>query len=153
MRRRIRKALIWWFVANTVAWASLQLIARKLSHGDDMSQDVAVYTIWGGQRFRSAATHLRSVRAVATMGGLEVDLRGATIGADGADVAMRTLLGGMTLLVRRDWRVLVNAESMSAQFEDWTEDPEDLPDDAPVLRIEARTRLGGALVAYEPTRR
>jgi len=151
MKKRIVKVVIWWIAANAVIWGGLQLIARKLSSGDETSGDVELYTIWGGNQFRSTAEQLHSVRAVTTMGGLELDLRSATIGPDGADITMQTMLGGASLLVRRDWRVLVNEETSNAEFEDRTEEPEGLPDDAPVVRVNASTRLGGALVAYDST--
>lgn len=146
------KAVVWWIAANVVVWGVLQLIARRLSTGDETSGDVELYTIWGGNQFRSTAPQLHSIRAVTTMGGLELDLRNAAIGPEGADVTMQTTLGGASLLVRRDWRVLVNEETSNAEFEDRTEDPEGLPGDAPVLRVNAVTRFGGALVAYDSSR-
>jgi predicted membrane protein len=153
MKNRIAKAVIWWIAANVVVWGVLQLVARKLSSGDETGDDVELYTIWCGNQFRSTAQQLRSIRAVTTMGGLELDLRSAAIGPEGADVTIRTTLGGTSLLVRRDWRVLVNEETSNAEFEDRTEDPEGLPDDAPVVRVNASTRLGGALVAYDSPRK
>ncbi|QRP42923.1 hypothetical protein [Amycolatopsis sp. FDAARGOS 1241] len=55
------------------------------------------------------------------------------------------------MLVPEDWRVQVGGLPILGGYEDRTADGGALPDNAPVLKVNATTLLGGVKVAHEPS--
>jgi hypothetical protein len=51
--------------------------------------------------------------------------------------------------VPKDWRVSVDSQSKSGGVQADVAPPEDLPEDAPNLRIEVIANMGGVLVSAE----
>jgi hypothetical protein len=59
---------------------------------------------------------------------------------------LRTTMGGIEVRVPHDWSVEVDQEVLAGGLEVDVTPPEQLPADAPKLRIHAVTRMGGGLV-------
>ena len=86
---------------------------------------------------------------MAGMGGVDVDLRDATLDPTGATVELSAVMGGIQLTVPDTWAVDVDAETLAGGFEANVTPVDQLPDDAPKLRVHAVARMGGALVTTE----
>ncbi|MDH3605619.1 MAG: cell wall-active antibiotics response protein [Acidimicrobiia bacterium] len=146
MKRKLKRWLMWVVVAQVAGWVIGQIIAKKMTKGDETSDEFQVATIMGGKKFESHAKDLRSGVVITSMGGIDLDLTDATIGAEGAELELRTTMGGIQVTVPEAWAVKVESELKAGEFQVDVAPPEALPDDAPQLRIHAVTRMGGGLV-------
>lgn len=145
-RRRSAQAGLLVLGATTAAWISGLMLARKLTRGDEGSDDFQLATIMGGREFHSHARQLRSGTVITSLGGIELDLREATLDPSGADLELRTTMGGIEVRVPQYWVVEVDQDALGGQLEVDVAAAADLPDDAPRLHIHAVTRMGGGLV-------
>lgn len=123
-----------------------QIMSRKLTRGDESSDDFQVAAIMGGRKFESHARDLKSGVVITSMGGVELDLRDAKLDSEGADLELRTTMGGVQVTVPENWAIAVDEETKAGEFELNVTAPEGLPANAPKLRIHAVTRMGGGLV-------
>ena len=146
MNRRLIRLLMWVVAAQVVGWIVGQIVARKMTKGDETSDEFQVAAIMGGKKFESHAKDLKSGVVITSMGGIELDLTDATIGAGGAELELKTTMGGIQVTVPEAWAVIVDAESKAGEFRVDVAPSEALPDDAPQLCIHAVTRMGGGLV-------
>ncbi len=149
MRRKLVRLLMLFVAAQVAGWIAGQIIAKKMTKGDESSDEFQVATIMGGRKFESHAKDLKSGRVITSMGGIELDLTDATLASSGAELELKTTMGGIQVTVPEDWAVKVDAESKAAGFDVKVTPPESLPIGAPELRIHAVTRLGGGLVTTE----
>jgi len=78
--RRIFKVL----TTLVAIWGALQLVAWKISSGDEGSNRFNRTAIFGGNEFTSVAGGLQSGRVAAVLGGIAVDLRGAQLDGEGS---------------------------------------------------------------------
>ena len=146
MSRKLLRALLWIMAAQVAGWIVGQVIAKKMTKGDEFSDEFQVATIMGGKKFESHARDLRSGVVITSMGGIELDLTDATIGSGGAELELKTTMGGIQVTVPEVWAVKVDSDLKGGEFKVEVTPPEGLPDDAPELRIHAVTRMGGGLV-------
>ncbi len=146
MRRKLFRALIGLAVIQLIGFAVGTIISKRLTRGDETSDDFRVAAVFGGKKFHSTADHLKSGSAIASVGGVDLDLRDATLDEDGATLELRATMGGVQALVPENWAVDVNADSVAGDVEIWTTPIDTLPDDAPKLHIDAVSRLGGVMV-------
>ncbi|MDH3260951.1 MAG: cell wall-active antibiotics response protein [Acidimicrobiia bacterium] len=146
MDRKLKKALMWIVAAEVAGWIVGQIIAKRMTKGDEASDEFQVAAIMGGKKFESHARDLKSGSAITSMGGIEIDLRDATLDSDGARLDLKTTMGGIQVIVPKDWAVDVDKKSLAGGFDVKVTPPEDLPEDAPKLHVHAVTRMGGGLV-------
>ena len=147
MPRKLLRIFLWITLAEAVAFVVGHLIAKKMSIGGETSDEFRVATIFGGKRFHSTAGALKSGSAVAALGGMEIDLRDATVDPLGADLEVTATLGGVRVLVPEDWAVDFDIDDAPTGGVEVNVTPsEDLPVDAPHLHIHATTRAGGIAV-------
>ena len=132
--------------------AAGQALARRRTVGDETADEFEIAAYVGGvQRTCKAASLRRGVVSVVS-GGVDLDLREATLDPAGATLALSATWGGINVTVPTAWRVLVEQRSVLGGVDIRVTPPEELPDDAPVLRVEVSTRLGGvALRAAAPS--
>jgi hypothetical protein len=83
------------------------------------------------------------------MGGMKVDLRDATLDPSGATLDLDVTMGGVEVAVPEGWAVEIDGQSRLGGIDTHLDDPADLPDDAPVLRVRTRMVMGGAMVASQ----
>ena len=57
----------------------------------------------GGNKFPSSADSLKSGTAIASMGGIDLDLRDATLDPAGAELELSATMGGVQVTVRESW--------------------------------------------------
>ena len=141
LRRRVLRVL----TLVTMAWVAAQLIAWKMSSGHQGSDSFSRVAVFGGNEFTSVASSLRSGSVTTVVGGIVVDLRGARLDPNGAELDLTTRLGGIAVVVSPEWRVtLVNGKARGVVAD--VPDPENLADDAPELRVRVSTTLGGVTI-------
>ena len=150
MRGKLLRVILWIVALQAAGWILGQVISKKMTRGDEGSDDFQVAAICGGRKFHSHATRLRSGTVITTMGGIALDLRDATLDSAGAELELKATMGGVKVVVPEDWAVDVDTETPCG-FEVKVTPPEDLPEDAPRLHIDAVTRMGGVLVTTKAT--
>ena len=75
----IKKVLAWVVALNVIAWIIGTVISKRLTSGNEDSDEFSVAAVMGGKELKSRATALRSATVVAAMGGVDIDLRGAEL--------------------------------------------------------------------------
>ena len=146
MVRRLAKLIIALNVVGGLAGLAARLVLR--SRGGPDSDEVDLVTIYEGLHLRSTAEAFMGGTTLALFGGLVFDLRRAQLGPTGADLEVTTVFGGTGIIVPPDWRVEVDPRTFFGGLDLSTDYPND--DDAPVLRIRARTYFGGLQVESRP---
>ena len=149
MLRKLLRAMFWLALAQAATMAVGQLISSRMTEGDEKSDVFRLAAVFGGKQFRSAAASLKSGTAVATMGGIDLDLSHAQLGEEGAYLDLRANMGGIKVLVPSHWSVDVDVEQTAGGCETRVTPLEELPTDAPRLNVHAVARMGGVLVTTE----
>lgn len=152
MRSKALKFLLWATAAEALAVGVGLVISKKMIRGDEQSDDFQVAAIFGGKSFHSTAGALTTGKAVASMGGIDLDLRGATLDPAGATLDLKATMGGISVLVPEGWMVDVEAHNRAGGSDVKVTPPSRLPIDSPRLRIKAATLMGGVAVAARPVR-
>jgi predicted membrane protein len=145
MRSKLLRIVLLIVVVEIVAVIVGRVISDKMKRGDEQTKDFQVVAVCGGKRFKSRATDLTSGTVISTMGGVDLDLRDATLDPGGATLDLRLTLGGAQVTVPPDWAVDVEVEGPGG-FEIDVTPPDELPEDAPKLHIHALARGGGAQI-------
>ena len=84
-------------------------------------------------------------------GGVDLDLREAALDPAGATLELSATWGGVNVVVPPGWRVLVEDRSSLGGVDARVAPPDELPDDAPELRVDVTARMGGvAIKAADP---
>lgn len=126
------------------------VLSRILASGDESSSDLRVAAIGGGREVEARSERLRSLEAIAVMGGIELDLTDATPDPDAAAVDVLAVMGGVEVTVPETWVVEVEQEVVAGGVDVRVPDPETLPSDAPRLTIRVRAYMGGVEVRAVP---
>jgi hypothetical protein len=103
--------------------------------------------IFEGREYASTAPSFTGGELLTWYGGGRLDLRGATIGPEGADLRIRAIFGGVQLVVPTHWRVETESTTWFGGVADATTGPEDA--DAPVLRLSILAVFGGVAISNE----
>jgi hypothetical protein len=127
-------------------WALGQALARRKTIGDETADEFAIAAYLGGVQRTCRAESLRHGSASVVCGGVDLDLRQAALDPAGAALELSASCGGVNLTVPKDWRVLVADRATLGGVDACVTPPEELPDDAPLLRVEATARLGGVAI-------
>ncbi len=152
MGNRVLRVLAVFLGVSVAAWIASLIVSMKLTRGDEGSDDFQVATIMTGKEFHSHAANLKSGTVITVMGGVRIDLRGATLDPSGASLELNTMMGGLEVDVPDDWAVEVDQETQQwGQVEVNVASLEDLPEDAPKLRIHSAMRMGGGLITNRAT--
>lgn len=122
------------------------ILARRGNTGDAESDEFSIAAIFDGVERVSRATSLRQGRVLACFGGVELDLREATLDPGGAELHLRACMGGIEVVVPEEWRVVVVAESKAGGIDARVTPETELAEDAPSLRVQAFAALGGVQV-------
>jgi Cell wall-active antibiotics response 4TMS YvqF/Domain of unknown function (DUF5668) len=136
-------ALIVLGITAIARWAGAGPLPRDA--GDDV---VVASGIFGGPKLTSASQAFRGASLTAVFGGVDLDLREARPAARGARITATAAFGGIDILVPRGWRIAIKGTPIFGGVDDKTEHPADLPDDAPVLQIDAFVVFGGVEVKH-----
>lgn len=123
--------------------AAGQLVGRRISRGDESSDVFRLAAIGGGRELVSEAEAFRAGSALAVMGGIEIDLREATLDPDGATLDIRACMGGVDVTLPAGWRVEVERHGFAGGVDTRIGESSDVHDGAPTLHITAKAWLGG----------
>ncbi len=137
----------------TALWSAGQVLSRRLEEGDAESDEFSIATVFGGRERASGAASLRRGRVIACCGGVDLDLREATLAPGGAELLVQAFMGGVQVTVPADWRVTVEADAIAGGVDTNVTPPEELPDEAPSLHISVVARMGGVAVTIAPLRK
>lgn len=113
------------------------------------ANDLDTALIFEGGEYASTAPSFTGGELLTWYGGGRLDLRGATIAPDGADLRIRAVFGGVQLIVPTTWRVETDSTSFLGGVADATNAPDE--PDAPVLRVSALAVLGGVAISNDPS--
>ena len=147
--RKLLRVLAWLAAVQIVAGIVGQVLSKKMTSGNVTSDDFKLAAILTGKQFKSESDELKSGTVVSTMGGVDLDLREATLDSEGAYLDLTATMGGIRVLVADDWAVDLDAESKAGGCEARVTPLESLPEDAPRLNVHAIARMGGVLVTTE----
>ena len=129
--------------------AAAAAVKRALpSRGDTESDEVALVAVFDGTNLRSEAKAFRGGSMLAWYGGVDADLREATLAPD-ACLSVTALFGGVQLVVPPEWRIESDVRAVAGGYDVSGKDPGD--PDAPVLRLEGRAFCGGIAVSRKPS--
>ena len=85
------------------------------------SDHASVFSVLGSCRRRWGKAVFRSADAVCVMGGFELDLRDALMGAEGtAQIELFVIMGGLHVLVPQNWTVISNVVPILGGIDDKT---------------------------------
>jgi hypothetical protein len=116
---------------------------------DENADELDLGVIFDGLEARSQAQAFRGGEVVAWYGGGMLDLRGATLDPAGADLRVRAIFGGLTIIVPESWPVEVHASSVFGGVADAT-DPARVDPTTPALRLDVLSVFGGTTVQSKP---
>lgn len=140
---RLVKRIVIGYVAFVVSTLVAAVAVRRMvpEFGTESDDVVSLVASMAGREFRSSAAALRSIAALAFMGGIEIDLRNADI-VDGATLDLRAIMGGIDVIVPEGWRVETATSAFLGGVGSRV-NPDAVGDDAPLLLVEASAMLGG----------
>ncbi len=102
----------WWAIGRLWPLALIALgvwlLVRRRSSDEpfvDSGGSVTARVVFGGARRVVAASGWTGGTVSVVFGGLELDLRGATLAAEGAVVSVDVVFGGVTMIVPPEWDV------------------------------------------------
>jgi hypothetical protein len=97
------------------AASSAGVSAGTVISGDTMLSEIA---IWAGKQRRSVSPNFRHADLTAIMGGIELDLRGASTSTGEAVIDLFVMWGGIEIWVPPDWAVSNQVGLLMAGAED-----------------------------------
>jgi predicted membrane protein len=135
-------------VLFVVALASAigQLVAKRLTSGDEESDEFKLAAIVGGTEFHSRAAALRSASAWAAVGGVQIDLQDASLDPDGATLELTAIVGGIQVVVPPEWAVHLESHGAMGGVDQHVTELSDLPSDAFALHVTTTTWMGGVQI-------
>jgi len=142
-KARILRALFLVILTGVVG----QLVSKRMTSGDEDSDDFRLATIFGAKEFDSRATALRSASALAVMGGVELDLREATLDPAGATLDVTAVMGGIEITLPPGWAVDVENRGKMGGVDARLPDSAELPADAPTLHVITNAWFGGVEIS------
>ena len=147
---RLLKLLGLTFLVSTVASMIGAVVARRhlVPSGTAGSDEVDIVAIFQPSVLVSHAKAFRGGTAICWMGGMDLDLRGATLDPDGADLYVRLIWGGGRIFVPEDWEVQLDLLAIMGGAADVRQHVERAPD-APTLRIDGFALMGGFAIMSE----
>lgn len=123
-------------IALILISGGVSLVFRGLGSGKaDRNNELNLVGVLSEQKVRSEATNFESASLTSVLGEVKLDLRNATLSPSGAVVDTFCLLGDLSVLVPRGWRVHVKGMPILGDFEDETDHDQHLPSDAPEITI------------------
>jgi hypothetical protein len=131
----------------TVAFATRSTARRATAAIDPDADEIRLRTALGPLAFTSRARSFRGGFVDLWYGGGFIDLREATLDADGAHLQVRAVFGGGQVVVPETWRVTARVRGIGGLRD--VRPAADLPLDAPHLTITGLALFGGFAVQAE----
>jgi hypothetical protein len=106
------------------------------------------FAFWSGRTRSGSWVPARSIRAVAFMGGVDLDFREALFGPDPVEVHVLAIMGGVEIIVPPGVHVDTRGMALLGGFDEQLEGIGPVPDGAPVLRVTGLALMGGVEVVW-----
>ena len=147
---RLIRNLIGLVIFGAIASAVGAAIAkgRLVSSGTEADDEFDLVTIYDNLAFESHAPAFHRGSVLTWYGGGTVDLRDATLDPSGATLELRTLFGGLQLVVPPSWRIEQDVTAVFGGIGDVRGFEPDAAD-GPVLRITGWCVFGGVGIVSE----
>ncbi len=133
----------------SMMWRSLDQQKRlgglKPPGGDDPRPEIKDFVVMSGLKRSSTSQDFRGGEVTAIMGGVELDLRGASIKNGEAVLEIFAFWGGIEIRVPQDWNVNVQAMPLLGGIEDRTSRVN--PSSGKTLIIRGYAIMGGAEIS------
>lgn len=141
---RFVRLIVGAFIATTVVAAIAAAVAKRqfVSSGTADSDEIDLVAIYDSAALKSTSQAFRGGSVLAWFGGVDLDLRGATLDPAGADLTVRAIFGGGRVIVPDDWVVDIRIGSIAGGAGD-ARPPRVRPPDAPLLVIDGFALFGG----------
>jgi hypothetical protein len=127
----------------------LLLVRSGVTAGGDSRDRVNGFTMFGGQTTVARSESFTGGSVTALFGGIDLDLRSATLSPDGAGIETFAAFGGINVIVPRGWRVTVTGMPLFAAFEDKVDRSVAPEQDASHLVVSGIALFGGVEVKHE----
>jgi hypothetical protein len=101
------------------------------------------FAVWSGRSRTGSWVPARTIRAVAFMGGVELDFREALFGPEEVRVHAVAVMGGIEIIVPPHVHVDVSGFALLGGFEEQLEGGGEVLADAPTVRVTGAAVLGG----------
>lgn len=124
----------------------LVLFGRGMGNRVEAGDRVNSFNVFSGSEVSSHSKQFRGGSISAVFGGAEVDLRDARLAPD-ASLDVFTAFGGVELKVPQGWQVLVKGLPLFGGIDNVTT-KEQLPDQPPVLAVNATVLFGGLEIRH-----
>lgn len=106
---------------GTMVWRALRG-GRGRSRGEEVDEsEPRAFALMSGNEIRSTSASFRGADLGAFMGGVKLDLTGATLAGDEAEIDVFAMWGGIEIRVPREWTVVGRVMPLMAAFEDKTQ--------------------------------
>jgi hypothetical protein len=126
-----------------------RLAERAVAAFDETADEIDVAAIFEGMELKSRSSAFRGGELLLWYGGGTLDLREATLDPDGAQLGVRSIFGGMELVVPATWPVQVHSRGIFGGVGDDSEGPKGVT--GPRLVIDALSAFGGIHVTSHPS--
>lgn len=126
-----------------------RLAEQGVDRFDETADEIDVAAIFESIELKSRAEAFRGGDLLLWYGGGTLDLRGATLDPDGAELRVRSIFGGMELVVPAGWPVEVNSRAVFGGVADDSEGPKGVA--GARLVVDALSVFGGIHVASHPS--
>lgn len=114
---------------------------RFTTNNVSLDSKVDLFVMLSGIETNNQSQEFRGGRASTMLGGIDLDLRGAKLNDNEANIEVNAILGGIDIYVPDDWRVEVTGTPILGGMDNNTKANNN--PDAPVLRIRYLAILGG----------
>lgn len=115
--------------------------SSNINNKNILSQDtIDEFVVMGGIETNNQSENFKGGRITVIMGGVELDLRGASLHNNEAFLEIKTFMGGVEVTVPLDWRVEIKGTPILGGWSNKTRN-NDL--NAPLLKIDALSMFGG----------
>jgi predicted membrane protein len=132
--------LILVFVGGSLVWRAFQRRSGGAPGGDSLDT-VNGFAFWSGIERKNLSKEFRGGELTAIMGGMEIDLRGATIAGPEAQIDVFVIWGGIEIKVPDTWAVVVAGTPIMGGISDESRQP--VGANPPRLIVRGTAVMGG----------
>ncbi len=110
-------------IGFSMVQGSLTRRSRSTPEGTENSDTLNAFALWSGVGRKITSQQFRGGEVTAIMGGHEIDLRGARLAGDSAEIDLFVWWGGVDFRIPEDWQVTLNGIVVMGGIEDQTKAP------------------------------
>lgn len=114
---------------------------EKRSKNVTLENTIDSFVMFAGLDTNNQSQEFRGGKATALMGGINLDLRGATLNNNEAYLELNAMFGGVDVLVPNNWRVEMTGVPVFGGWSNKTRTNSDL--NAPILKVKCFVMFGG----------